>query len=104
MAEQVYFTGASLTFSDRYKLVHGQQGEVIGPGTGSGRLKAASAEDRGVSVKFPSGVGIVGCFLTELSRQSPVRSEFYSYVSRGCDFVDMCSHELTVGQSVLVPF
>ena len=32
LGEKVYFTMASETFEDGYKVVHGQQGEVMGPG------------------------------------------------------------------------
>ena len=34
LGEMIYFTGPCTTFSSGNRLVHGQQGEVTGPGTG----------------------------------------------------------------------
>ena len=71
MGEKVFYTGASMTFPSGDKLVHGQQGEVTGPGTNSKRT-----EGKGLCVLFPgnkvSGLsrqqGQPGCFLTEVRR------------------------------------
>ena len=62
-ADPTYFIGASQTFDDGDKLVHGQQGEVMGP----------YGEDR-IWVKFPGNKGNVSCPLTNLSRSPPVRA------------------------------
>ena len=56
-----YFTGMSQTFADGDKLVHGQQGEVVGPGVGS-------HEGKGVAVLFPGNKGAVQCLLTTVRR------------------------------------
>ena len=53
----MFFTGASLTFDDGDKLVHGQQGEVTGP-VATGRVKG-----KGVAVRFPGNKGYVNCYL-----------------------------------------
>ena len=52
---------ASQTFDDGDKLVHGQQGEVTGPGT-------RSLEGKGVRVRFPGNKGYVNCYLTSVRR------------------------------------
>ena len=57
VGEKVFFTGASLTFDDGDKLVHGQQGEVAGP-VATGRVKG-----KGVAVRFPGNKGYVNCYL-----------------------------------------
>ena len=59
--EKVIFTGTNQTFADGDKLVHGQQGEVVGPGTGSKRT-----EGKGVSMRFPGNKVDIGCLLTEV--------------------------------------
>ena len=65
VGEKVFYTGASETFPSGNKLVHGQQGEVVGPGTGSKRT-----EGKGVSVLFPGNKRGIGCFLTEVRAAS----------------------------------
>ena len=55
VGEKLYFTGASQTFDSGDRLVHGEQGEVMGPGTkANGRFP--SLQDR----KFPSNKGNIG--------------------------------------------
>ena len=56
-----YYTGASQTWDDGDKLVHGQQGEVVGPATGS-------HEGKGVAVLFPGNKGIIDCYLDTVRR------------------------------------
>ena len=63
MSDKVFYTGASMTFPCGNKLVHGQQGEVVGPGTGSNRT-----EGKGLCVLFPGNKVAPGCFLTEVCR------------------------------------
>ena len=65
LAEHVFYTGTSETVSTGDKLVHGQQGKVMGPGTGN--LKG-----KGLAMRFPGNKANVGCLLTELSRSPPV--------------------------------
>ena len=60
-----YFTGWSQTFPSGDKLVHGQQGEVVGPATGE------THKGKGLCMKFPGIEGPVNCFLTNLSREAP---------------------------------
>ena len=62
MGEKVFFTGASQTLQPGYELVHGQQGEVKGPGTGE------SHKGKGVHVLFPGNKGVVNLFLTQVRR------------------------------------
>ena len=63
VGEKVFFTGASYTLSDEDgdKVVHGGQGEVMGPGTGKER-------DTHVVVLFPGNKGSIECRLTEVRR------------------------------------
>ena len=61
VGEKVLFTGENYTLPSGNKVVHGQQGEVTGPGTGS-------HEGKGVRVLFPGNKGDVGCWLTTVRR------------------------------------
>ena len=62
VGEKVFFTGASQTWDDGDKLVHGQQGEVVGPAT------SETHKGKGVSVLFPGNKDSVQCLLTEVRR------------------------------------
>ena len=68
MAEHVYFTGSSWTAPNGDKLLHGQQGEVVGP------ARAESHKGKGLEICFPGNKGNIECLLTNLSRSPPVRS------------------------------
>ena len=57
-----YYTGASETVSNGDKLVHGQQGEVVGPATNE------SVKGKGVAVLFPGNKGSISCYLTGVRR------------------------------------
>ena len=57
-----YFTGESQTFPSGDKLVHGQQGEVVGPAT------SEKTKGKGVKVLFPGNKGWIDCFLTTVRR------------------------------------
>jgi hypothetical protein len=61
VGEKVFFTGASESFSNGDKLVHGQQGEVTGPAT-------AESKGKGVNVRFPGNKRDVCCYLIEVRR------------------------------------
>ena len=61
VGERLFFTGASQTFPSGEKVVHGQQGEVTGPATGSHKGK-------GVCVLFPGNKDNVECPLTKVRR------------------------------------
>ena len=61
VTDPVYFKGTSETFSNGDKLVHGQQGEVVGPATDEDG-------EEGVAVLFPGNKGNVQCYLTEVRR------------------------------------
>ena len=63
VGEKVFFTGASEAFSNGNKLVHGQLGEVTGPGRGMKRT-----EGKGLCLLFPGNKGNVGCLLTSVRR------------------------------------
>ena len=65
VGEKVFFTGASETFPSGNKLVHGQQGEVVGPGTGE------THKGKGVAVLFPGNTGSIECYLTTVRRLCP---------------------------------
>ena len=61
VGEKVFYTGPNYTFPSGNKQVHGQQGEVMGPGTGEER-------NTHVAVRFPGNKGNVECLLTEVRR------------------------------------
>ena len=62
VGEKVFFTGASQTWDDGDKVVHGQQGEVTGPAT------IETHKGKGVAVRFPGNNGSLECHLTEVRR------------------------------------
>ena len=64
VGEKVFYTAASQFFPSGNKLVHGQHGEVTGPGT------AETHKGKGVSVLFPGNKGTIGCYL---GLDSPLR-------------------------------
>ena len=55
----MFYTGANYTFPSGDKLVHGQQGEVTGPGTGS-------HEGKGVVVRFPGNKVNINFYIVSL--------------------------------------
>ena len=57
VGEKVFFTGASETFASGNKLVHGQQGEVMGLATGEDA-------DKRLSLLYPGNKGGINCLLT----------------------------------------
>ena len=61
MGDTVFYTGTSWTTSNGDKVVHGQQGEVVGPGT-------RELTGKGVSVLFPGNKGNVSCYLNQVRR------------------------------------
>ena len=88
-ADPTYFIGKSETFDDGDKVVHGQQGEVVGPSThmtfydvlarlplDSGEAYTQDGDDKYIQVKFPGNKGNSHCLLTELSRSPPVRARW----------------------------
>ena len=62
VGEQVYLTGAGKTFEDGGRVVHGEQGEVVGPAT------SESHKGKGVAVRFPGNKDAIQCFLTSVRR------------------------------------
>ena len=60
VGEKVFYTGASQTWDDGDKLMHGRQGEVTGPGTGEWT--------EGVKVLFPGNKGNINLYLTDVRR------------------------------------
>ena len=65
VGEKVFFTVASQTFADGDTLVHGRQGEVVGPAT------AETHKGKGVAVLFPGNNGSIDCYLTMVRRLCP---------------------------------
>ena len=61
VGEKLFFTAASQTFADGDKLVHGQQGEVMGAAIGA-------LEGKGVCLRFPGNKGNANCWLTTVRR------------------------------------
>ena len=62
VVDKVFFTGTSKTFADGDKLVHGRQGEVVGPAT------VETHKGKGVAVLFP-GIKInIACYLGDVRR------------------------------------
>ena len=66
MGEKVFYTAEDHTFLSGNTLLHGQQGEVIGPGTGD-------YEGKGVYVLFPGNAADVICTLDEVRCMPPRR-------------------------------
>ena len=64
VGEKVFFTGASYTWDDGDKRVHGQQGKVTGPGTGVDLHTH-------VAVRFPGNTDSIECLLNAVSRNDP---------------------------------
>ena len=62
VGDKVFYTGASQTFPSGDKLVHGQQGEVVGPAT------SEQAKGKGVNVRFPGNRGNVASYLETVRR------------------------------------
>ena len=62
VGEKVFYTGLNHTFPSGDKLVHGQQGEVVGPAT------RENQKGQRVKVRFPGNKGNISCFLTEVRR------------------------------------
>ena len=62
LGEKVFYSGTSWTAPNGEKLVHGQQGEVVGPAT------AESHKGKGVAVLFPGNKGRVDCYLDTVRR------------------------------------
>ena len=58
----LYFKGESQTLRNGYKLVHGQQGEVVGPATLEGYVGKA------VKVQFPGNEGCIDLYLYQVRR------------------------------------
>ena len=62
VGEKVFFAGANETFATGDKVVHGQQGEVVGPST------LENYKGKGVKVLFPGNKANVSCLLTTVRR------------------------------------
>ena len=63
LGEKVFFTGLlSKTWDNGDKVVHGQQGEVVGP------APTERTKGKGVRVLFPGNKGSVACILNEVRR------------------------------------
>jgi hypothetical protein len=62
VGEKVFYTGASQALSNGDKVVHGQQGEVVGPAT------LETHKGKGVDVRFPGNKGGIDCYLTHVRR------------------------------------
>ena len=62
LGDKVFYTGSSQTLPGGDKLVHGQQGEVVGPAT------LERYKGKGVRVLFPGNKGNIQCFLTYVRR------------------------------------
>jgi len=64
--EWLYYVGKDEKFENGDRLVHGTRGEVTGPATGP-------YAGQGLCMLFAGNKGSVGCYLTDLSRDSPRR-------------------------------
>ena len=62
VGEKVFYTWSSQTISNGDKLVHGQQGEVVGPAT------LETHKGKCVAVRFPGNKGNVQCYLNQVFR------------------------------------
>ena len=65
VGEWLYFTGSSRTFSIGNRLVHGAQGEVVGPSTRD------THRSNSLAIKFDGNMSNIECPLTSLSRTAP---------------------------------
>ena len=66
VGEQVYYTGASLTFASGDRLDHSKQGEVAGPAAGE------KHKGKGVKVRFTGNRRAIDCYLTQVRRPPPL--------------------------------
>ena len=62
VGDKVFYTGAGYTFANGDKVVHGQQGEVMGP------ITREPHKGQGVAVCFPGNKRHKDCLLTEVRR------------------------------------
>ena len=62
VGEEVFYTGVSATISNGDKVVHGQQGKVMGPAT------AESVKGKGVDVRFPGNKANISLVLAQVRR------------------------------------
>ena len=62
VGDQVFYTWTSQTLPSGDKLVHGGQGEVVGPADGE------NTKGKGVGVRFPGIKGAVNCLLDTVRR------------------------------------
>ena len=62
---QLFFTGPSFKASSENWLVHGTQGEVMGP------AMSKAFKGKGVTLQFPNNKTCVDCAFSELSRSPP---------------------------------
>ena len=63
VGEQVYYTVKSKTLVSGDRVVHGKQGEVLGPAI------SESFRGKGVAVFFPGNKSAVECYLTSVRRR-----------------------------------
>ena len=66
-SERLYYTAKTKTFSDGDSLVHGKQGEVVGPATSD------AVKGKGVIMMFEGNKEPIECLLDSLSRESPTK-------------------------------
>jgi hypothetical protein len=78
VGEKVFFTGTNQTVSNGDKLVHGQQGELVGPAT----LERYTG--KGVSVHFPGNKGTIDCSLTQVRPPPPLPAPACAPHTRRC--------------------
>ena len=72
VGEMIYFGGANQSFDNGDRLVHGEQGEVVGPSTTKTFIDCSMALNSRLLIKFPSNQGVgVNCRVDELSRSPP---------------------------------
>jgi len=63
--DQLYWTGSSHSFKNGDTLMHGQQGEVVGPAT------LAEHKGNGLKMLFAGNTSWVACYLPQLSLEKP---------------------------------
>ena len=63
VGEQVYYTWAGETLESGDRVVHGEQGEVVGP------ITSESHKGKGVGVLFPGNKRATGCYLDQVRRR-----------------------------------
>ena len=90
ISQTLLFIGKDETLANGKRLIHGQLGQVVGPGTLSARTKG-----EGLLMKFQGNDGNLGCLLSELSNEAFVTAMQEAKVAFEAKKVDAAIRILT---------